>query len=210
MKRLRHGLKLDGVKLKPAQVSWQNEDQLRFVLREGRKRQIRRMCEMVGLTVDRPEARAQRQRAAGRGCRWASGATCGATRSSDRGARKARWEHRRDGSRKPARAVARIRRRARLGPVPFAQESRDGVVGGGGRAARSASSGSPRRRVAGSSPDAHAAASEEVADVLLYLIRLCDELGIDPIAAAQRKLVANAEKYPVDKARGNSKKYTEL
>ena len=36
---------------KPAKVSWQNEDQLRFVLREGRKRQIRRMCELVGLTV---------------------------------------------------------------------------------------------------------------------------------------------------------------
>lgn len=51
MKRLQHGLELDGVKLKPAKVSWQNEDQLRFVLREGRKRQIRRMCELVGLTV---------------------------------------------------------------------------------------------------------------------------------------------------------------
>lgn len=49
--RLQHGLELDGVKLRPARVSWQNEDQLRFVLREGRKRQIRRMCELVGLTV---------------------------------------------------------------------------------------------------------------------------------------------------------------
>ena len=51
MRRLQHGIELDGVKLKPAKVSWQNEDQLRFVLREGLKRQIRRMCEMVGLTV---------------------------------------------------------------------------------------------------------------------------------------------------------------
>ena len=51
MKLLQHGLELDGVKLKPAKVSWQNEDQLRFVLREGRKRQIRRMCELVRLDV---------------------------------------------------------------------------------------------------------------------------------------------------------------
>lgn len=49
--KLNHGLSLDGVKLKRAQVRWQNEDQLRFVLREGRKRQIRRMCELVGLRV---------------------------------------------------------------------------------------------------------------------------------------------------------------
>ena len=59
-------------------------------------------------------------------------------------------------------------------------------------------------------PEAQAAAGEEIADVLLYLIRLGDQLGIDPVAAAQRKMVANERKYPADKARGNSKKYTEL
>lgn len=48
---LNHGLSLDGAALKPAKVSWQNQDQLRFILREGKKRQIRRMCELVGLKV---------------------------------------------------------------------------------------------------------------------------------------------------------------
>lgn len=48
---LNHGLSLDGKPLRPAQVSWQNDDQLRFVLQEGKKRQIRRMCELVGLKV---------------------------------------------------------------------------------------------------------------------------------------------------------------
>lgn len=51
LKLLNHGLELDGEKLKPAQVSWLNQDQLRFILHEGKKRQIRRMCEMVGLEV---------------------------------------------------------------------------------------------------------------------------------------------------------------
>lgn len=48
---LRHGLELDGKPLLPAVVEWVNEDQLRFVLKEGKKRQIRRMCEAVGLKV---------------------------------------------------------------------------------------------------------------------------------------------------------------
>jgi 23S rRNA pseudouridine2604 synthase len=48
---LNHGLSLDGKKLKPAKVSWLNDDQLRFTLNEGKKRQIRRMCELVGLKV---------------------------------------------------------------------------------------------------------------------------------------------------------------
>ena len=49
--KLRHGLSLDGQALKPARVEWQNPEQLRFVLTEGKKRQIRRMCELVGLDV---------------------------------------------------------------------------------------------------------------------------------------------------------------
>lgn len=48
---LNHGLSLDGAALRPARVTWQNRDQLRFVLQEGKKRQIRRMCELVGLTA---------------------------------------------------------------------------------------------------------------------------------------------------------------
>jgi NTP pyrophosphatase (non-canonical NTP hydrolase) len=58
--------------------------------------------------------------------------------------------------------------------------------------------------------DQRAAVSEEVADVLLYLLQLASALGIDPIQAAQSKLAANALKYPVDRARGTSKKYDQL
>jgi len=48
---LNHGLTLDGYKLKPAKVTWQNENQLKFILTEGRNRQIRKMCAMVNLKV---------------------------------------------------------------------------------------------------------------------------------------------------------------
>jgi dCTP diphosphatase len=59
-------------------------------------------------------------------------------------------------------------------------------------------------------PHQHAKVREEIADVLLYLIRLADKLKIDLLAAATDKIQVNAAKYPVDKARGSSKKYTEL
>jgi 23S rRNA pseudouridine2604 synthase len=48
---LNHGLSLDGKPLRRARVRWQNDDQLQFILKEGKKRQIRRMCELVGLRV---------------------------------------------------------------------------------------------------------------------------------------------------------------
>lgn len=52
--------------------------------------------------------------------------------------------------------------------------------------------------------------AEELADVLLYLVRLADKLDVDLMAAANGKLVKNAAKYPADKAKGRSTKYTEL
>ena len=58
--------------------------------------------------------------------------------------------------------------------------------------------------------DKRVAVGEEMADVLLYLLRLSDQLNIDLVDAAKRKLALNAAKYPVDKSRGTSKKYTEL
>ena len=54
------------------------------------------------------------------------------------------------------------------------------------------------------------AVRHELADVLLYLVRLADKLDVDLLAAARAKLELNALKYPVDKARGSSRKYTEL
>lgn len=58
--------------------------------------------------------------------------------------------------------------------------------------------------------DTLAAIDEEIADVFLYLIRLADVLQIDLVRAAERKIERNAQKYPVDKARGTARKYTEL
>ena len=59
-------------------------------------------------------------------------------------------------------------------------------------------------------PERRDAVGAEIADVLLYLIQLASALGIDPIAAAQAKLQLNALKYPVDRARGHSRKYDAL
>ena len=59
-------------------------------------------------------------------------------------------------------------------------------------------------------PEKRDAVGSEVADVLLYLLQLSTALGIDPIEAAQAKLLLNARKYPVDLARGSNKKYDEL
>jgi len=53
-------------------------------------------------------------------------------------------------------------------------------------------------------------AALEMADVLLYLVRLADQLGVDLLDAAHRKIGLNAEKYPADRARGHSRKYTDL
>lgn len=60
------------------------------------------------------------------------------------------------------------------------------------------------------SDDKKAQVGSEVADVLLYLLQLCDKLGIDPIEAARQKMQVNASKYPVERAKGRITKYTEL
>jgi dCTP diphosphatase len=51
---------------------------------------------------------------------------------------------------------------------------------------------------------------EEIADVLLYLIRLADKLDVDLLAAARDKIAVNAQKYPVEKSRGSARKYSQL
>ena len=59
-------------------------------------------------------------------------------------------------------------------------------------------------------PDKLEDVATELADTLLYLVRLADKLDIDLLAAAQSKFELNGQKYPVEKARGNAKKYTEF
>jgi dCTP diphosphatase len=59
-------------------------------------------------------------------------------------------------------------------------------------------------------PAKHEAVAMEIADVFIYMVELCDRLGIDPIDAAQTKLARNALRYPVERSRGVAKKYDEL
>ena len=59
-------------------------------------------------------------------------------------------------------------------------------------------------------PETMAEVKEELADVLIYVMRLSQVLGVDLLAAAQAKLQVNAAKYPVEKSRGSAKKYSRL
>ena len=59
-------------------------------------------------------------------------------------------------------------------------------------------------------PAFRARLAEECADVLLYLLLICERAGLDLVEAAAKKIDINAAKYPVEKARGNARKYTEL
>ena len=68
----------------------------------------------------------------------------------------------------------------------------------------------PDAEAAAIPPEKRAKVREELADVLLYLIRLADKLDVDLAVAAAEKLKINATRYPVHKSRGSSKKYTEF
>ena len=59
-------------------------------------------------------------------------------------------------------------------------------------------------------PETRAEVELEIADVLLFLLRLCDKLDVDPLAAGLKKLELNAAKYPVEKSRGKATKYDRL
>ena len=58
-------------------------------------------------------------------------------------------------------------------------------------------------------PEQKSKASEEIADVLLYLIRIADKLDVNLLEVAQNKIKKNAQKYPAEKVHGSSKKYNE-
>jgi NTP pyrophosphatase (non-canonical NTP hydrolase) len=58
-------------------------------------------------------------------------------------------------------------------------------------------------------PDKLEKVKDEIGDILIYLVRLADKLGIDPIEAAKEKLEKNKQKYPVDKVKGKANKYTD-
>ncbi len=59
-------------------------------------------------------------------------------------------------------------------------------------------------------PDKIERIKQEIGDVMIYLTRLADLLGIDPVRAAEEKMRINEKKYPVEKAKGIATKYTEL
>ena len=65
-------------------------------------------------------------------------------------------------------------------------------------------------RALADSPEQMAKVREELADILIYLVRLADVLGVDLEAAALAKIETNAERYPVEKARGRATKYSDL
>jgi NTP pyrophosphatase (non-canonical NTP hydrolase) len=55
--------------------------------------------------------------------------------------------------------------------------------------------------------DARDAVTQEIADVFLYLLQLADKLNVDLVEAAHAKLALNAQKYPIERSRGHSRKY---
>ncbi len=65
-------------------------------------------------------------------------------------------------------------------------------------------------KVAGTDPATAEAVEDELADVLLYLVRLSSALGVDLNKAVTKKLLKNEQKYPVERAKGSSKKYNKL
>jgi NTP pyrophosphatase (non-canonical NTP hydrolase) len=65
-------------------------------------------------------------------------------------------------------------------------------------------------RALGADPTKLARVAEELADITIYVVRLCDKLGLDLDEAVARKIEANARKYPVNLAKGNATKYTDF